>query len=45
MEGTKILNGEKIEKSLIGRDVLIEKDGESSPARRYVLGDSSQVRL
>ncbi|MDD1661577.1 MAG: glucose-1-phosphate thymidylyltransferase [Methanomicrobiales archaeon] len=45
MEGTKILNGEKITKSLIGRDVLIEKDGGSSPARQYVLGDSSQVRL
>jgi glucose-1-phosphate thymidylyltransferase len=45
MEGTKIRNGEKIEKSLIGRDVLIEKDAGSAPARRYVLGDSSQVRL
>ncbi|HXW98295.1 MAG TPA: glucose-1-phosphate thymidylyltransferase [Methanomicrobiales archaeon] len=45
MEGTQIVNGERIAQSLIGRDVRIGKDGESSPARQYVLGDNSQVRL
>jgi glucose-1-phosphate thymidylyltransferase len=45
MEGTKISDGGRIAGSLIGRDVVIEKDGGLPPARRYVLGDSSRVRL
>jgi glucose-1-phosphate thymidylyltransferase len=45
MEGTGISDGERITGSLIGRDVAIGKGGESPRARRFVLGDSSQVRL
>ena len=44
MEGTTITNGDKIAGSLIGRDVMIEKDGRLPAARKYVLGDNSQVR-
>jgi len=45
MEGTRISDGEKITESLIGKEVTIEKDGRIPGARKYVLGDSSQVRL
>jgi glucose-1-phosphate thymidylyltransferase len=45
MEGTEISDGDRIAGSLIGRDVVIGKDGRIPPARRYVLGDNSRVRL
>ncbi|MGA2935097.1 MAG: glucose-1-phosphate thymidylyltransferase [Methanomicrobiales archaeon] len=45
MEGTRISDGEKIAESLIGKEVTIEKNGRIAGARRYILGDSSQVRL
>jgi len=45
MEGTRISGGERITGSLIGKEVTIEKDGVIPGTRKFVLGDSSQVRL
>ena len=45
MEGAKIVNAEKIVESLIGKNVSIEKNDYLPRGRRYIIGDSSKVRI
>jgi glucose-1-phosphate thymidylyltransferase len=45
MEGAKIVNAEKIVESLIGKNVNIEKDNKLPKGRRFIIGDSSKVRI
>lgn len=45
MEGAKIVNAEKIVESLIGKNVNIEKDNKLPIGRRFIIGDSSKVRI
>jgi len=44
MEGTKIVNAEKIGGSLIGKNVEIIKD-KGTPTRKFIVGDNSTVRI
>jgi glucose-1-phosphate thymidylyltransferase len=45
MEGAKIVNAEKIVESLIGKNVNIEKNDYLPRGRRFIIGDSSEVRI
>jgi glucose-1-phosphate thymidylyltransferase len=45
MEGSKISNAGRIAASLIGRSVVVESDTALPSNRRFILGDSSQVRI
>ena len=45
MEGAKIVNAEKIVESLIGKNVSIEKNDYLPKGRRFIIGDSSMVRI
>jgi len=45
MDGAKIINGGKIVESLIGKDVSIEKDDNHPSGRKFVIGDSSRLRI
>lgn len=45
MEGTKIVNAEKIVESLIGKNVIIEKNDVLPKRGRFILGDSSKVKI
>jgi len=45
MEGAKIANAGKIFESLIGKNVIIEKDDSVRRERRFILGDSSKVKI
>ena len=45
MEGANLDSIGRISGSLIGRNVIIEKNADSSGSRKFVVGDSSQVTL
>lgn len=45
MEGTKIVNAGKIVESLVGRNVVIEKNNALPRGGRFILGDSSKVKI
>jgi glucose-1-phosphate thymidylyltransferase len=45
MEGTKIVNAGKIVESLIGKNVVIEKGNSLPRGGRFILGDSSKVKI
>ena len=45
MEGTKIANAGKIVESLIGKNVIIEKSDSLPKGGRFILGDSSRVKI
>ena len=45
MEGAKIVNAEKIVESLIGKNVNIENNNKLPGGRRFIVGDSSKVRI
>jgi len=45
MEGTKIANAGKIVESLIGKNVIIEKSDSLPRGGRFILGDSSKVKI
>ena len=45
MDGAKIVNAEKIVESVIGKEVNIEKNDYLPRGRRFIIGDSSKVRI
>ncbi len=45
MERTKIINTGKIVKSLIGKEVNIEKNDQSSDIKKFIIGDNSELKL
>jgi len=45
MEGAKIANAGKIVESLIGKNVIIEKGDSVQRGGRFILGDSSKVKI
>lgn len=45
MEAAKIVNAEKIVESLTGKNVNIERDNKLPMGRRFIIGDSSKVRI
>ena len=45
MKGTKIANAGKIVESLIGKNVIIEKSDSLPRGGRFILGDSSKVKI
>lgn len=45
MDGTKLINAGKIIDSLIGREVTIEKNRSLPKGSKFVIGDSSRVRI
>jgi len=45
LNGSKIKNAGRIVDSLIGKEVIIEKNDKSQQGQRFVIGDSSQINL
>jgi len=45
MEGAKLINGENITDSMIGRGAVIEKNKTLPKGSKFVIGDNSWVRI
>ena len=45
MDGARLINAGNIVDSMIGRDVVIEKNNELPKGKKFIIGDGSLVRI